>query len=169
MDEPSKSAVEEAFDELVDRPDPAMVVVTTAAGGERSGCLVGFHAQVSIDPRRYGVLISKANHTHGVIGRADHAAVHFLDASDRDLAERFGGHTGDREDKFEGLELEEGPGGVPLLAASRHRFAARRVAVIDPGGDHALVVLDPEEVRSEGSFEPMRLTDVEDITPGHPA
>ena len=30
-----------------------MVVVTTAQGDERAGCLVGFHAQSSIEPPRY--------------------------------------------------------------------------------------------------------------------
>ena len=38
--------------------DAAMVVVTVAVGDERDGCLVGFHSQSSIDPRRYVVWLS---------------------------------------------------------------------------------------------------------------
>ena len=40
----------EAFDDLIAAMDGAMVVVTTAAGDDVGGCLVGFHAQCSIEP-----------------------------------------------------------------------------------------------------------------------
>ena len=66
------------FDEMVADADPSMVIVTTVVGDERSGCLVGFHSQCSIDPPRYAVWISKANHTHGVAERADTFAVHLV-------------------------------------------------------------------------------------------
>ncbi|MCT1909143.1 hypothetical protein ACH0CV_13930 [Brachybacterium paraconglomeratum] len=49
---------ENAFATLMAATDPAMVVVTTAAGGERAGCLVGFHAQSSISPERYCLWLS---------------------------------------------------------------------------------------------------------------
>ena len=39
-----------AFDRLMADADPAMIVLTTAAAGERAGCLVGFHSQISIEP-----------------------------------------------------------------------------------------------------------------------
>ena len=64
------------FDELVGSLGPAMVVVTTAAGGLRAGCLVGFHSQCSIEPRRYAVWLSKLNETYRVAQRAEMFAVH---------------------------------------------------------------------------------------------
>ena len=53
-------------DAFMDRLNPEMCVVTAASGTERSGCLVGFSAQCSIEPARYAVWLSKANHTYGV-------------------------------------------------------------------------------------------------------
>src|SRR5947208_16793782 len=81
----------DAFDRLVAAANAAMVVVTTVSGdGERSGCLVGFHSQCSIDPRQYAVWISRENHTFRVARQADALAVHFLAQGDLDVAELFG-------------------------------------------------------------------------------
>ena len=46
---------------------------------------------------------------------ADVFALHFLEESDRDVAELFGAHTGDDEDKFAECSWEPGVGGVRLL------------------------------------------------------
>jgi flavin reductase (DIM6/NTAB) family NADH-FMN oxidoreductase RutF len=43
-----------AFDEIADTIDYPMWIVTAAARGERSGCLVGFATQCSIEPVRFG-------------------------------------------------------------------------------------------------------------------
>ena len=103
-----------------------MVVVTTAVAGERAGCLVGFHAQSAIDPQRYCVWLSKANHTYRVALRSTHLAVHFLTEDDLEVAEHFGTLTGDDVDKFEGIASS---------ARGRRRTPAR--AVPAPDGGHA--------------------------------
>ena len=149
--------------------DQPVVVVTTATGDERAGCLVGFHCQSSIDPGRYVVWLSKANHTGRVGLRASHLAVHFLDRSQRDLAERFGTRTGDDGDKFGGLALAEVDGHVPLLDDCPNRLLGRRTAALDEGGDHVCVVLEVEEVWTGGDLQPLRLSDVSDLEPGHPS
>ena len=41
------------LDALMADLDGPMVIVTTAAGDARSGCLVGFHAQCGMEPPRY--------------------------------------------------------------------------------------------------------------------
>ena len=49
---------DEAFETLMGSADPPLIVLTTAAEGERAGCLVGFHAQSSITPPHYSVWLS---------------------------------------------------------------------------------------------------------------
>ena len=136
----------EGFAALMGRLDHPMVVVTTAMGEARSGCLVGFHSQCSIDPPRYAVWISRANHTWTVAALAEHFAVHLLHPDDHDLAELFGSATGDEIDKFDRCEWRPGPGGVPLLARCPDRLVGRRTAMVDAGTDHVAVVLEPLEV-----------------------
>jgi flavin reductase (DIM6/NTAB) family NADH-FMN oxidoreductase RutF len=159
----------DAFATIAASLDPAMVVVTSAHDGERAGCLVGFHAQSSIDPARYCVWLSKANHTGRVVQRAPTLAVHYLDATQRDLAELFGTYTGDEVDKLALCAWDEGPDGVPLLTACPRRVVARRIAILDEGGDHLCVVTEPIDVTADGRFTPLRLSDVDDLTPGHEA
>jgi flavin reductase (DIM6/NTAB) family NADH-FMN oxidoreductase RutF len=157
------------FDAVVARLDTAMVVVTTAAGGERAGCLVGFHSQSSIEPRQYAVWLSKANHTYRVALLSEHVAVHPLAEDDHDLAELFGGHTGDVVDKFELCDWEEGPGGVPLLTGTTGgRLVLRRSALIDVGGDHSCLVGDPVLAEPGPAERLLRLRETESIAPGHP-
>jgi len=147
--------------------DPPLIVVTAAEGDERAGCLVGFHCQSSIEPLRYSVWLSKANHTYRVALRASHLGLHFLTASDLPLAERFGTLTGDRTDKFAGLAAEPGPGGVPLLAQCAHWLAARRTVLVDEGGDHVCLVTEPVAGGGDGAFEPLRLSRAAHLEPGH--
>jgi flavin reductase (DIM6/NTAB) family NADH-FMN oxidoreductase RutF len=159
----------EAFDELMRAVDQSMVIVTTLADGERSGCLVGFHSQSSIEPPRYVVWLSQANHTHGVARRASTFAVHLVPADRHDLAELFGGRTGDRSDKLARCDWAPGPDGVPLVAGCPDRFVGRRLEWLAGAGDHDGVVLEPleAEVGSEGPW--LRLSDATDIDPGHAA
>jgi flavin reductase (DIM6/NTAB) family NADH-FMN oxidoreductase RutF len=157
----------DGFDDLMAAADPALVVVTTARGDELAGCLVGFHAQTSIEPQRYAVWLSRVNRTYRVGRLASHVAVHFLTDGDRALAELFGAETGDEVDKFTLTPWAPGPGGVPLLDACPHRLVGRRVTLIDEGGDHACLVSSPVQADSPGPFTPLRLAAVTGLAPGH--
>jgi len=156
-------------DQLLSHLDPPMTVVTTVAGGQRAGCLLGFHAQCSIDPHRYALWLSKANHTLRVALHAQHVAVHFLGQDNLELARVFGTLSGDDVDKFSLCDWEPGPGGVPVLAGCGHMFVGERVAVLDEGSDHMCFVLAPTSGRAEGAFQPLRLSQVTHLQPGHEA
>jgi flavin reductase (DIM6/NTAB) family NADH-FMN oxidoreductase RutF len=56
----------EAFEKLVSMLDYPMYVVTTRAGDESAGCLVGFTSQVSIGPPRFLVGLSNKNRTYRI-------------------------------------------------------------------------------------------------------
>ena len=157
------------FNELMASIDRPMLVVTTSAGDAQAGCLVGFHSQCSIEPRRYALWFSKANHTYPVAMRAEMYAAHFLSRDDHDLAELFGGLTGDDVDKFALVDWTEGPSGVPVLTRCANRFVGHRVALVDDGSDHVCVVVEPVEASSAAPFVPLRLSDAGDIDPGHDA
>jgi flavin reductase (DIM6/NTAB) family NADH-FMN oxidoreductase RutF len=157
-----------AFDDLMARLDHPMVVVTTAAGDARAGCLVGFHAQCGMEPPAYAVWLSKANHTYRVGVLADTFAVHFLGAGERPLAELFGTTSGDTVDPFERCEFVEGPDGVPVLEQVADRFVGRRAALLDAGSDHVCVVLDPID-QHVGDGPLLGLQDVVDLDAGHEA
>jgi flavin reductase (DIM6/NTAB) family NADH-FMN oxidoreductase RutF len=155
--------------QLTSQLDGPLVVVTTTNGRQRGGCVVGFHTQCSIAPGRFAVWLSKANHTYRVALQAERFAVHFLTEADHDVADLFGTRTGDEVDKFTLCAWRPGDGGVPLLEACPNRFVGRRVALLEEGSDHVLVVLEPIEVSSAGPFRPLRQSHVNDLDAGHPA
>lgn len=159
---------DKAFEAIVGSLDGPMVVVTSAVESERAGCLVGFHAQSSIEPRRMTVWLSKANHTYRVALRSTHFAVHFLATEQFAIARHFGTRSGDDGDKFLAWSTSSGPGDVPLLDDVPNWLVLRRVALLDEGGDHACVVGEVVDARST-HFTPMRLSQVAHLRAGHDA
>ena len=155
------------FDRIVESLDQPLVVVTTAVGDERAGCLVGFHAQSSIDPGRYCLWLSKANHTYRVGLRSSTFAVHLLTEADRELAVAFGTRSGEDVDKFADVRWTAGPDGVPLLEDCPNRLVLERVALLDEGGDHVCLTSEVVSAECPGRFAPLRLSAVSDLEPGN--
>ncbi|RKE17493.1 flavin reductase family protein [Streptomyces sp. TLI_171] len=157
---------------FLDLLDPPVYVVTAEAGDDRAGCLVGFGSQCSIRPERFAVWLSTANRTHRVASRASALGVHLLPPDDagRALAALFGANTGDEVDKFGRAAWRAGPAGVPVLAAAAAWFAGRIVGRTE-GGDHTAFLLDPigGGVADLAPPSTLRLRDVADLDPGHPA
>lgn len=142
-------------------------MVTVAAEGERSGCLVGFTTQCSIHPPRYWVCISKTNHTWGLAVRAESMIVHALGASELGLAKLFGEKTGDDLDKFAQTDWEPGPDGVtPLLSACTRWFAGRVLDQVD-SGDHTSFLVEPLAASSGREEGQLGFQQARDLSPGH--
>jgi flavin reductase (DIM6/NTAB) family NADH-FMN oxidoreductase RutF len=158
---------DDGFGTIASSLDAPLIVVTAADARERAGCLVGFHSQSSIEPLRYCVWLSKANFTYRVALRSTHLGIHFLTAADLPLAERFGTLTGDKVDKFAGVRTVPGPGGVPVLEDCPHRLVARRITLVDDGGDHVSVMTETVAAHTGGRFEPLRLSQAAHLQPGH--
>ncbi|MEU0335959.1 flavin reductase family protein [Streptomyces sp. NPDC006193] len=145
-----------------------MCVVTAAADGERSGCLVGFASQCSLRPARFAVWLSKANRTYRVARAAQCLAVHLLTREQRDLAELFGGRTGDEVDKFALVDWAEAHGGAAVLQDAAAWFVGSVLHRTD-GGDHVGFVLDPVQWGGGREGPLLRLSDALTIEAGHPA
>ncbi|MFI5776382.1 flavin reductase family protein [Nocardia sp. NPDC051570] len=161
--------IQEYFDEFVAAADHPVVVVTTESAGRRAGCLVGFATQVSIDPRRYLVGLSKANNTFRVAADAAALAVHLLDAGQLPLARLFGSESGDGLDKFTHCEWHPGPDGLPILSAAPGWFTGKILERYD-FGDHVGVLLEPTTGQMRGGHPAvLRYGAVAHLTPGHPS
>jgi flavin reductase (DIM6/NTAB) family NADH-FMN oxidoreductase RutF len=154
------------FDELMRLLDYPMFIVTARDEDERSGCLIGFATQASIHPGRFLACLSKKNHTYRVARHTGHLAVHFVPADAAELAELFGGETGDEIDKFERCAWHDGPHGVPLLDDCENRFVGAVRERLDLG-DHVGFLLEP--VAAEHGPDPGQFTfhRARRIDPGH--
>jgi flavin reductase (DIM6/NTAB) family NADH-FMN oxidoreductase RutF len=160
----------EAFESIAGRIDyPMFVVTTVTSAGERSGCLVGFAAQCSIDPARYLVCISDKNHTYRALQQAGAMAVHLVPEHASGIVQLFGGETGDETDKFSRADWRGGPEGLPILTDCPSWFAGwilDRVKL----GDHVGHVIEPfagEDADAGGGWFPFQRA--KGIEPGHEA
>lgn len=159
----------EPFDRVMSLLDYPMYVVTTRAGDEMSGCLVGFATQVSIDPPRFLVGLSKRNHTYRVAQHAEYLAVHLVPRQQCELARLFGSETGDKIDKFERCNWRPGPHGLPILEDAAGWFGGKVRSRYDLG-DHVGFLLDPVSGSAPDTFEQLvTFSDVRDLDPGHEA
>ena len=159
---------ESTFNSLVGDLDYPMFIVTVCAGGERSGCLIGFATQASIDPSRFLVCLSHTNRTYRVGRDAELLGVHFVPEEQAELAELFGGETGDEVDKFERCSWRAGPGGTPLLDACPNRFVGRVLERLD-AGDHDAILLEPVLAERGTETDEFTFHRAKRIEPGHEA
>jgi flavin reductase (DIM6/NTAB) family NADH-FMN oxidoreductase RutF len=133
-----------AFANIVGGLEYPMFIVTARVGEERLGCLIGFATQTSIDPQRFLVCLSHTNRTYRRGRDAELLGVHCVPAGADDLAELFGGQTGDDVDKFAQCAWRDGPEGVPILDACENWFVGRVLRRLD-AGDHDAFLLEPVE------------------------
>jgi flavin reductase (DIM6/NTAB) family NADH-FMN oxidoreductase RutF len=98
---------------------------------------------------------------------AEAIVVHFLGRAQRELAELFGGETGDEVDKFERCAWSDGPFGIPVLEDAPGWFAGRIRERLD-AGDHVALLLDLVEAQDRGGPLDLGFQDAKGIHPGHP-
>jgi flavin reductase (DIM6/NTAB) family NADH-FMN oxidoreductase RutF len=151
-----------SFEQLVAGLDYPMFIATVPG----DGCLVGFATQCSIDPPRFLVCLSNKNRTCRLAGDASHIAVHVVPSDRLDLAELFGGETGDEVDKLAQCSWREGPGGVPLL--DELPWLVGRVVERFEVGDHVAFALDVLDAQGT-TTDPLRFQEAKRIDPGHEA
>ena len=143
-----------------------MFIVTTTGSSERSGCLVGFATQCSVHPVRFAVFISKKNHTYGIAAGATALAIHVVPPTEMELAELFGGETGDAIDKFERCSWEPGPLGSPLVTACPNWCEGPIVTSLD-AGDHGCFIIEPQHGNSTEEVIALSFDTAKTIEPGH--
>jgi flavin reductase (DIM6/NTAB) family NADH-FMN oxidoreductase RutF len=162
------ASTEETFQQLVAQLDYPMFIATVAADEELAGCLIGFATQCSIHPPRFLAGISDKNRTHRVAEGATSMAIHLVPEDASELAELFGGETGDEVNKFERCSWQPGPGGAPLLDGCPNRFVGRILERVD-FGDHTGMVLEPFFAELDEREGQLKFHRARRIEPGHEA
>ena len=159
------------FFELTGSLDYPLFIVTAADGERREGCVIGFATQASFDPPRFLACLSRENRTYR-FAQAHHVgalAVHLIPRAQAQLAELFGGQTGDEIDKFARCAWHPGPRGLPILDDCPTWFAGE-VRERHDLGDHVGFALEPFAAHYAPSEEIVCFQAVKDaIEPGHPA
>jgi 3-hydroxy-9,10-secoandrosta-1,3,5(10)-triene-9,17-dione monooxygenase reductase component len=112
------------------------IVTTAGPAGADIGLTANSFSSVSLDPPMVLWSLARTAASIEAFRSCGHFAVHILSADQERLSSRFASKGIDR---FEGLELDRGPGGIPLLRDCMARFTCR-LAYQHEGGDHVIFV-----------------------------
>lgn len=115
-----------------------VTVVTTydQASGADVGLTANSFNSVSLDPPLVLWSLARSALSLDAFVNAEYFAVHVLAVDQEELSGRFARRG---EDKFAGLNLERGPGNIPLLDRFAARFVCRKAFQYE-GGDHEIFV-----------------------------
>jgi flavin reductase (DIM6/NTAB) family NADH-FMN oxidoreductase RutF len=91
---------------------------------------------VSVEPPLVMACINQSANTHAAVDGSGVFALNILPASEQELAQRFASSEGD---KFEGVDVDEGPTGAPLLAAALAHCDCRVERSVS-AGDHTIFI-----------------------------
>jgi flavin reductase (DIM6/NTAB) family NADH-FMN oxidoreductase RutF len=129
------------------------VIAARARDGSRIGLTANSFTSVSLDPPLVSWCLSKKASTLPELADVSHFAVNVLAADQHHLARRFATASQERRDKFEGVAVTEGIGGLPLIEGAVARFQCRSVERFD-AGDHLIFIGRVERHDADGG-EPL--------------
>ncbi|MDH4565605.1 hypothetical protein E8E95_02820 [Pseudomonas sp. BN414] len=112
------------------------IVTTAGPGGVDIGLTANSFSSVSLDPPMVLWSLARTSLNMDAFRNSGHFAVHILSADQEALSSRFASKGIDR---FEGLALDRGPDGIPLLPDCMARFSCK-LAYQYEGGDHVIFV-----------------------------
>ncbi|MGE4336096.1 MAG: flavin reductase family protein [Pigmentiphaga sp.] len=120
------------------------IVTTVDTNGKPQGLTANSFSSVSLDPPLVLWSQSRAAPSHRAFSSCEHFAIHILANDQIQLSNRFA-QSGD---KFAGLPLTKGIGGVPLLDGCAARLECRHVTN-HPGGDHLVFIGHIERIQKD--------------------
>ncbi|HVF30983.1 MAG TPA: flavin reductase family protein [Pyrinomonadaceae bacterium] len=123
-------------------PSGVTVVTSIDSSGTKHGITVTAFSSVSLDPPLVLVCIEKTTGSHEALNETRKFAVNILAGGHDNLSERFSLPVGN---KFEGVGLRPGNGGVPLLEEALVAIECSLRDAFD-GGDHTIFVGEVDSV-----------------------
>jgi len=121
-----------------------VTIVTTRIDGEPHGLTVSSFTSVSLSPPLVMFAIDRSSRSYRAIRAGDWYGIHILSSDQSRLSEIFAGRIS-VDDKFRGINLDEGPGGVPVIRESPAHLICKRYAVYE-AGDHDLILCSVVDV-----------------------
>jgi flavin reductase (DIM6/NTAB) family NADH-FMN oxidoreductase RutF len=124
-----------------------VTVLTTVHDGERHGMTANSVTSVSLDPVMILVCLMREARTGLAIQKARRFAVNILGEHQEDVSRRF---ARPGQDHFDGLDVVEGPHGLPLLPGCL-AYLVCKVSDVVAAGDHDVVLAEVEHCEANAN------------------
>lgn len=140
------------------------VYVLTARSGARFGAAtVTWVSQVSFRPPQVMAAVRRESNVFRCLAESGCAVLHIVGDDQIELARRFFHPTDAAGGTLNGEPFAEGRTAAPVLRALPAHVECRVGRVVDAGGDHALVILEPLEAECREPVRPLTVAE----TPWH--
>jgi len=134
----------EEFKKIMSSRAGAVAIATSRAEDQVHGMTVTDWAGVSVDPPLVLLCADKSSNTLGVIEAGKCFALNILAAGQEELSNKFASKKHEAT-RFDGLQVEVGVTGAPLLVGALASIDCRVVAAHE-AGDHWVFVGEVEQV-----------------------
>ncbi|WP_284947072.1 flavin reductase [Acidisoma cladoniae] len=122
------------------------IITTRSPDGRDVGVTANSFNSVSLDPPMILWSLGKNSSSLDAFMAAEHFAVHVLAMDQEALSGKFARSS---DTKFDGVTVERGAGGIPLIPGCAARFQCR-TAYRHEGGDHMILVGEVDEFDHDG-------------------
>lgn len=122
-----------------------LFVLSARQGEKDNGCIINTAIQVTAEPNRIVMAVSKDNLTHDMVRDTGRFTLSILsEEADFELFRRFGYQSGREADKFAGLEGSTGRdrAGVPYVTQGAAAWLSCSVVTATDLGSHTLFLVD---------------------------
>lgn len=121
-----------------------LFVVTACIDGKDNGCITNTLAQVTSEPNRVSVTVSKSNYTHDMIGRSGSFTASVIsNSADFELFKHFGFQSGRDVDKFAGYtDCRRCENGEMIVTAGTNAYISAKVCQAIDLGTHTMFIAD---------------------------
>jgi flavin reductase (DIM6/NTAB) family NADH-FMN oxidoreductase RutF len=131
-----------------------MYVMTSAHGTQYGAATLTWISQASFKPPLLMAAVRPASNVFKCLALSRVAAIHILDADQKDIAQRFFSPTRVVEDTINGEPFVPGLTRAPILRNARAHVECE-VRQILIRGDHAMVVLEVIAAECHGDIQPL--------------
>lgn len=125
-----------------------LFVLTAAAEGKESGCIINTAGQVTVEPNQISITVNKANFTHDLIRAGGTFNLSILDETvNFDTFRHFGFQSGRDVDKFAGYEsCKRSANGLYYVTAGTNGYISASVKQTMDLGTHTLFIASVEDM-----------------------
>lgn len=118
-----------------------LYVVSSAAGGRRSGYISNTVFQVTAEPPQFAVVCSKNNYTSELISASGRIGISVLkQQTSAEVISTFGYSSGREKDKFEKFNFMKRSGDLPILTDDTIAWFECEVAQVMDAGTHIIYI-----------------------------
>ncbi len=131
-----------------------LYILTAKDGGRDNGCIINTVMQVTAEPERIAIAVSKSNYTHDMITRTGEFNISVLTQdSVFDTYRHWGFQSGGDTDKTEGFNFCRSDNGIIYVTNECNAFISAKVYSTVDLGSHTLFLADVTDGGTLGNEE----------------